>query len=162
MKRLFVFLIAFFLCVVFASCSHRLIDFTIISSKNVDLSQMAQFKRGTQRVEGIDKVHIIIFIPTGTPNAKEALDKAIESVPGAVALVDGVITQKFWWIPYIYGQNYFVVEGTPIINPDLLSNIDSQSKSNYMVATLDEKGNFENLNYVSEDEYNIIKEKAVN
>lgn len=162
MKRLFVFIIVFFLCSVFTSCSHRLIDFTVISSKNVDLSQMAKFQRGSQRVEGIDKVHIILFIPTGTPNAKEALDKAIESIPGAVALVDGVITQKFWWIPYIYGQSYFVVEGTPIINPEIVSNIDSQSKCNYMVATLDEKGNFENLNYVSEDEYYIIKEKTIN
>ena len=37
-------------------------------------------------------VHWIIFIPTGTVNIKEALDKAIESTPG-VALLDGVILQ---------------------------------------------------------------------
>lgn len=142
-----------------SGCSTRLIDFTIISSKNVDLSKLSQLKRDSKRVEGVDKVHIIFFIPTGTPNAKEALDRAIESIPGAVALVDGVITQHFWWIPYIYGQSYFVVEGTPLINPDLASNI--TLKGNYMVATLDITGRLENLKFVTENEYNIIKDKEI-
>ena len=100
-------------------CSTRLIDFTVISTKNVDLSRGASFERAKARVEGIDKVHIIVFIPTGTPNIKEAIDRAIESVPGAVALLDGVVTQKAWWIPYIYGQSMFLVEGTPLVDPAL-------------------------------------------
>jgi hypothetical protein len=48
---------------------------------------------------------------------KEALDRAIESVPGAVALLDGVLTQRAWYIPYIYGESSFLVEGTPLIDP---------------------------------------------
>jgi hypothetical protein len=50
---------------------------------------------------------------------KEAIDQAIESKPGAVALVDGVVYQKIWYIPYIYGQSGFTVEGTPLIDPAL-------------------------------------------
>jgi hypothetical protein len=103
-----------------SGCTHRYIDFTAISSKNIDLSRGAEFVRGDARVTGTDKAHIIIFIPTGQPNAKEALDRAIESTPGAVALVDGVVSNSFWWIPYIYGQSSVVVEGTPLIDPRLL------------------------------------------
>jgi hypothetical protein len=102
---------------VLAGCSQRIVDFTVISSKNIDLSRGADFKRSSTRIKGEDRKHIIIFIPTGIPNAKEAMDKAIESVPGAVGLVDGVITQHSWWIPYIYGQSWIEVEGTPLIDP---------------------------------------------
>lgn len=100
-------------------CTNRLLDFTVVSSKNVDLSKGADFKRGTTRVKGEDMRHIIVFIPTGQPSAKTAMDKAIESVPGAVGLADGVITSKAWWIPYIYGQTSFEVEGTPLIDPNI-------------------------------------------
>ncbi|MGX2041213.1 hypothetical protein ACWJKU_13935 [Methylocaldum sp. MU1018] len=100
-----------------SGCATRLADFTMMSSKNIDLSRGANFKRGASRVTGDDTKHIIIFIPTGQPNVKAAMDKAIESVPGAVALLDGTITQKAWYIPYIYGQSSFVVEGTPLIDP---------------------------------------------
>lgn len=102
-----------------SGCSNRIADFTIISSKNVDISRGAEFKRSAQRVTGEDVKHIIVFIPTGQPNAKEAMDRAIEKVPGAIALMDGVVTQESWWIPYIYGQTKFVVEGTPLIDPTL-------------------------------------------
>jgi len=106
--------------VILSGCSQRMIDFTIISSKNIDLSRGADFKRLPNRVKGEDRKSIIILFPTGTPNAKEAMDKAIESIPGAVGLVDGVITQHSWYIPYIYGEAWFEVEGTPLIDPLLL------------------------------------------
>ncbi|NOU36089.1 MAG: SHOCT domain-containing protein [Kiritimatiellaceae bacterium] len=104
-------------------CTTRLVDFTTISTKNVDWSRAATFSRAPVRVEGKDVVHIIVFIPTGIPNMKEAIDQAIESKPGCVALVDGVVYQKLWWIPYIYGQSSFVVEGTPLIDSGLSGNI---------------------------------------
>lgn len=103
-----------------SGCSQRMIDFTMISSKNIDLSRGAEFTRSPKRVKGEDRKRIIIFIPTGQPNAKEAMDKAIESVPGAVGLVDGVITSHSWYIPYIYGEAWYEVEGTPLVDPALL------------------------------------------
>jgi hypothetical protein len=75
----------------FSGCTTRLVDFTMISTKNIDLSRSADFRRAQQRVKGKDEAMIIIFIPTGVPNMKEAIDRALESVPGAVALVDGVV-----------------------------------------------------------------------
>lgn len=103
-----------------SACSTRITDFTVISSKNIDLSRGADFKRSPTRVKGEDKKSIIILFPTGEPNAKEAMDQAIESVPGAVGLLDGVITKHGWYIPYIYGEFWYEVEGTPLIDPMLL------------------------------------------
>lgn len=102
-------------------CTTRLVDFTAISTKNVDWSKSTLFRRAKTRVQGEDKVHIIVIIPTGVPNMKEAIDRAIESTPGGVALMDGVVTRKAWYIPYIYGQSSFVVEGTPLIDPTLIN-----------------------------------------
>lgn len=99
-------------------CKTRVCDYTLLSSKNVDLSRAAQFKRGPDRVSGESLQTIIIFIPTsGPPNMKEAVDKAIESVPGTVALVDGVVYAENWW--FIVGQGGYVVEGTPLIDSSL-------------------------------------------
>lgn len=100
-----------------AGCSQRIADFTIMSSKNVDLSRGVDFKRLPTRIIGEDKKSIIMFIPTGEPNIKEAMDNAIESVPGAIGLVDGVVTYSAWWIPYLYGEFGYEVEGTPLIDP---------------------------------------------
>ncbi len=101
-----------------AGCTTRLVDFTMISTKNVDWSRAAEFKRTGTRVVGEDIAQMILFIPTGIPNMKEAIDRAIESVPGGVALVDGVVSSKAWTI-FIYGEQSFVVEGTPLVDPGL-------------------------------------------
>ncbi|MCX7082533.1 MAG: hypothetical protein NT008_04155 [Methylococcales bacterium] len=119
MKKIIIIIITICMALV-SGCSTRITDFTFISSKNIDLSRGADFKRSTVRVKGEDRKSIVIFIPTGVPNVKEALDKAIESTPGAVGLVDGVITHYSWYIPYIYGENWYEVDGTPLIDPVLL------------------------------------------
>ena len=152
------FILVVTMAILLAGCSQRIMDFTIVSSKNVDLSQISDFERGHSRVEGVDKKQIIFFIPTGVPNAKEAIDRAIESVPGAVALVDGVVTHYFWWIPYIYGESYYVVEGTPIINPKLVSQIE---ESDYIVGKLNNIGELEQVLPVTEDVFNTIKDRAI-
>ncbi|MCH4823374.1 hypothetical protein ML462_09320 [Gramella lutea] len=91
MKKITLLLLA---CILLSSCAYRITDFTIISTKNVDLSRASTFTRNTNRNEGVDKAHIILFIPFGRPHLKEAIDRAIESTPGAVALVDGVVYSK--------------------------------------------------------------------
>lgn len=105
---------------VITGCTTRLTDFTIISTKNIDLSRGAEFSRGETRVEGEDTKHIIIIIPTGQPSAKEAADKAIESTPGAVALLDGVLEHEMFYFPYVYGYSTYRIKGTPLIDPKLL------------------------------------------
>jgi hypothetical protein len=109
------------ICVMFAtaSCVTRVTDFTVLSTKNVNLARMGEYQRQPTRVTGADTKHIIIFIPTGFPDVKEAIDRAIESAPGGIALVDGVIRHKWWYIPYIYGQESYVAEGTVLVDPNL-------------------------------------------
>ncbi|MFH0738875.1 MAG: hypothetical protein V2A59_03340 [Candidatus Omnitrophota bacterium] len=156
MREKFVFLALVLLSISVMGCVVRLADFTIISTKNIDLARGADFKRGQSRVEGVDSVSIIIIIPTGTPNIKEAIDKAIEGVPGAVALLDGVITAKSWYIPYIFGKSSYVVEGTPLIDPQLIR---AKLPTNYIISRLDKKGNVKETKYVSRAEYYKIKKK---
>lgn len=96
-------------CLIFlAGCTLRLVDFTVISSKNVSVPKA----KSQQRVSAKDCV-FVLFVPLGIPNMKEAIDRAIESAGGEYdALVDGVVYQDNW--SFIVGQMCFRVEGTPI------------------------------------------------
>ncbi|MFA5089809.1 MAG: hypothetical protein WC510_02090 [Candidatus Omnitrophota bacterium] len=148
-------IICIILCIsMLSGCVTRLVDFNIISTKNIDLSRGASFEKGTKKVKGEDIVSMIIFIPTGVPNMETALDRAIESVPGAVALLDGVLSYKAWTI-LLFGQFGYVIEGTPLIDPTLASH--SQLQSNYIVSKLDKKGNVVETKYVSKAEYESVK-----
>lgn len=97
-------------------CAQRLTDFTIISSKNIDLSRGAEFTRG-ERVVGEDTVAIIIF-PLGVPNAKEAMDDAIEKVPGCVGLLDGVLESEFF--SFVFGYAKYRVKGTCLMDSKIM------------------------------------------
>lgn len=143
----------------FSSCTQRILDFTLISSKNVDMTRSADFIRGKSRVLGRDMVHIVIFIPSGTVSIKEALDKAIESIPGCVALLDGVIYSKFWWIPYLYGESAVIVKGLPLIDPNLVMN--SEEAPSYSQIELDKSGAVKSIESLSFDQYLVLKEKLV-
>ena len=112
--------------------------------------------KGKKRIKGEDKAHIIIFIPTGNPNVKEAVDKAIESMPGCVALLDGVIDYKWFYIPYIYGQSAYIVEGTPLIDPSG-SRASADMPEQYIVTRLDEEGNIMSTRAVDQAEFEEIK-----
>jgi len=149
-------LFAFGFLALLTGCTTRLTDFTIISTKNVDLSVIGRARRGSARVQGKDTAHIIIFIPTGTPNMKTAIDRAIESVPGSVALVDGVLYQSFFYIPYIYGQSSFIVEGTPLINTAQASSV---LPAKHMVATYDATQKRFVTQAVSAERYEALKNK---
>lgn len=139
-------------------CTTRFVDFTIISTKNVDLSRAGSFQKSSTRTDGIDKAYIIIFIPTGNPNLKEAIDRAIEAVPGAVALLDGVVTSGFFYIPYVYGEASFTVEGTALLDPAQLPK-QAQATTPYMIAALDKSGNVAFVNHVTKTEYDAAKSR---
>ncbi len=92
-----------------SACSARMIDFTVISSKNVSLDGQ---QRGTQRVTGSVCTPVIVF-PIGQPDLKTAVDRAIESAgPPYNALVDGVVNYQDK--SFIFGKVCFEVTGTPI------------------------------------------------
>jgi hypothetical protein len=98
------------LCLLNSGCTHRLMDFTYISSKNFELNG----DRGP-RVTGSDCSHIVLFFPTGFPSVREAVDRAIESAgPQYNALEDGVVASFTFYIPLIYGKYCYDVEGTAV------------------------------------------------
>jgi len=146
---LFVLVIA-----IFTSCSYRVVDFTIISTKNVDLSKASTFTRGKQRNEGKDVAHMVLYFPIGQPSMKEAIDRALEKTPGAIALLDGVVYSKSWWA-ILYGQNILIVEGTPLIDPSLALN--SIEMPDYSIVKLDKDGKIKEYKEISEVEYLAIK-----
>ncbi|MEK7477511.1 MAG: hypothetical protein AAB152_17965 [Candidatus Coatesbacteria bacterium] len=85
-----------------AGCSQRIIDFTVISSKNINLP----VARGSSRVTGED---CKIF---GRPELKGAVDRAIESAGTDYdGLVDGVLYFKTGFLGLMH---CYTVEGTPI------------------------------------------------
>lgn len=117
MKKLFVIVAVLLLL---AGCSNRVGDFTILSTKNIDLSHGADFKRLATRIKVEEKVPIVLGIRFGRPDIKTAIDHAIEKTPGAVALTDAVIIDK-WFNFFIFGETGYEVEGTPLIDPNLKS-----------------------------------------
>lgn len=96
-----------------SSCTQRLTDFTVISTKNYPVENPICVKKAPNRVKGKDSKPMILAIPIGSPNLKDAIDNAIEQYPGAVGLADGVVKTNFWWA-ILYGQNSYIVEGTPL------------------------------------------------
>ncbi len=98
-----------------SGCSVRVVDFTVISTKNVNLPTSDKGKR----VTGEDCV-VVFIIPFGAPNMKEAIDQTIENAGSEYdALVDGVIYQLNH--SFLFGQQCFRVEGTPINTKNLVS-----------------------------------------
>ena len=86
---------------------------------------------------------------------KTAIDKAIESVPGGIALLDAVLSMKAWW--FIFGQSGYVVEGTPLIDPALKLSV--KLPSNYIFSKLDKTGNVVETKYLSKAEFEATKKK---
>ena len=126
----------------FTSCVSRLGAFTVISTKNIDWSRAAEYQRNNKRVDGEDVCHIIIFIPTKMNiTIEDAVDQALEKVPGAVALVDAVLRSKFFYIPYIYGQQAYIVEGSVLIDSKLAS-IDNIEETVYYQGYYDKNKEF--------------------
>ena len=98
------------------SCVQRIADLTFMSTKNVDMNHPGGYYTApNQRSEGVDTAHIIVCFPTRIPNVKEAVDRAIEkNGPTCIGLSNMKLEHGFWYIPYIYGREYFKATGDPV------------------------------------------------
>ncbi|OEF57949.1 hypothetical protein [Enterovibrio norvegicus] len=92
-------------------CSQRVIDYTVGSTKNVNLNG-GEFIEG-ERVEGDDTKPIILF-PLGIPSIKEATDNAIETDKCAVGLNN--IVADFEFFSFLVGFQKYKVEGNLLID----------------------------------------------
>lgn len=97
-------------------CTARIADLTLVSTKNIDLSDTHLDARTGQRQTGEDCGFILLdLIPLHWPNLKEAVDQALEKGKGNV-MVDQVTELKSAWF-IIGSQRCFKVEGTVLTAP---------------------------------------------
>ena len=144
---------------ILTGCSQNLFNFTLVSTKSIELEKFSSLKKSSEKTTGEDKASLIIFIPTRTIKIDQAITNTIDAIPGCVALMDGTVYSKFWWIPYIYGEQKFVIEATPIIDPSF-----SQSSSNlpkYGRILIDKEGNVETIESITENTFLAEKNKIV-
>ena len=96
---------------VISGCSVRVADLTLVSTKNIDLSDTQLDAKKGQRQKAEDCRFVLLgIIPFGLPNMEEAVDKALEAGKGNV-MVDEVTEYKNTWF-VIGGLACIVVEGT--------------------------------------------------
>lgn len=102
------------------SCSTRVGDMTVVSTKNMDIKHLAGYTTEyNKRTTGEYHKHILIFFYNGFLDMKEPIDRAIEkNGPNCVGLANVTITNRWWYIPFIYGQDSYIVEGDPIFRKD--------------------------------------------
>jgi hypothetical protein len=94
-----------------SGCSVRVADLTLISTKNIDLSNATLDVRKGQRTKGEDcAIALLGLIPLGIPNLEEAVDDALEKGKGNV-MVDQVSYSKGAYF-IIASQSCIEVEGT--------------------------------------------------
>lgn len=94
-------------------CVSRIGDFTMASTKNIDIRKSLHVVDMQHRVRGIDKKAIII-LPFVDPKLKEAMDNAEEKAPSCVGLSNVTVKYGFWYIPYLFGEIWYEVEGNPV------------------------------------------------
>lgn len=91
-KKIFSISVMFITLLVLSSCSYRLVDFTIISTKNAEI--------GVDRTKGVategEKSYVFSQM-----NLKDAMDRALENAgPQYDLLIDGVVTVQYFWFWY--------------------------------------------------------------
>jgi hypothetical protein len=157
LKRIGVVMFVFLLPLL-SGCVTRLGTFTVLSTRNIEWSRAGEYQRNSQRITGDNTAHIIIIIPTKfNVTIEDAVDKALEQVPGAVALVDVVLRYTSFYIPYIYGKVAYTVEGSVLVDPKLVS-ADTDTNSPYMAFYTNDGENFTGV-ALSIDEYNKYTQK---
>lgn len=108
-------------------CTVRVVDFTMISTKNLRVPTKERGPRTTG-----ESCVFVFFIPLGAINMKEAIDNAIENAgPEYDALVDGVVYNVNK--SFIIGQICIKVEGTPVNTKASVSMLDGNDMKHLML-----------------------------
>jgi hypothetical protein len=94
-----------------AGCATRVGDFTIVSTKNVEISRVDLKKVDfTRNVEGQDTRWWVLFIPFGPPpNLKEAVDRCLEQ--GRGDFMTSAVIYSHAWHAIVVGREAIQVKG---------------------------------------------------
>lgn len=98
------------ICAALTACTSEIQNFTAVSTHSINYNKPITDGVITKNVRAVDLDHIIFFIPTGTPTLQGAVDNALKE-NNADMMLNVKAYRKGWWIPYLYGQVRYVVEG---------------------------------------------------
>lgn len=118
-NRTLSFIVLALCIVVLAGCSTRIGDFTLISTKNVEIG--GKFKK-VDRYTAEDSKAMILSIPLGIPSLKTAVDRCIEQGKGYF-LTDAVLESSFWWV-ILFGEQKYTVIGDVWTKADMSDLVD--------------------------------------
>ena len=125
-----------------SGCTERIGDFTLISTKNVEIG--GKYKKLDTRYKGEDGRGILLGIPLGMPNLKTAVDNCIEAGTGEL-LTNAVVESSFWWA-IIWGEQKYIVTGDVWTKasssdlrdiPDQLYNLEGSASGYHLVSASD-------------------------
>ena len=123
--------------------SSRVFDYTLVSTAGgVDVSRLGEMKRGKEVVHGERKfVSAILVWPINSDHFDydRAIQNTLNSVPGAVALLDVVIYQEFRNF-IIFRETRHVVKGTPLIDPKVSTKTQNEASKAGHVQSFSQSG----------------------
>ena len=93
--------------------SQRIGDFTLLSTKNVDLSEMENYRRTGSRQDARDMKNSFQLYVGSVPSMEEAVDNAIEQIAGCRALVDVSVKA----VSKMFSAGY-EIEGECLVDPE--------------------------------------------
>lgn len=98
-----------------SGCTHRYGQLATVSAKEVDFSK--EYIKGEEKIIGEDIVEQYFIIPSSltskaSPEIDVAINNALEKYC-ADYLTKANISTELFFIPYIYSERKFVVEGYP-------------------------------------------------
>lgn len=96
------------------STSTRIGDFTVASTKNMNVKEATHNVDYKTRLVGADTKEAFFIFPAGIPDMKEAMDNAIEKQPGAVGMSNVTVKFNRFIIPFIYESKTYEIEGNPV------------------------------------------------
>jgi hypothetical protein len=82
---------------------------SMISTRELKLEN-SRLEKVQANVEGKSWHHMIILWPTGTCRIDDAVEHALKKSGGDV-MMNVMVHQAYWWIPYIYGRIALFVTG---------------------------------------------------
>ena len=127
--------------------------FTVISSKNVDLSRLGEMQRFPERTETKRFNTKVLFITHKISDSyvlENALDSALESIPGAVALVDAKIS---YYTKGGFSKKWgYKFEGTALVDSNILGSTELPAENDTLFIISDEDTSV--ISFVSETDFN--------
>jgi hypothetical protein len=97
-----VLLAAALAAVVGSGCTNRIGDLTLISTRNIDLSNVALDVKSGKRVRGEDCAVWPLLIPIRIPTLEGAVDDALEKGGGNIMIDQVTYQSNYTWIIAMY------------------------------------------------------------